>query len=151
MSHGGLLGTSRPCHYAILLDESKMPPDVIQRLTYNLAYIYARSTRSCVFSCCALVLADIQLFSYRVSIVSPAYYAHHVATRARAHLGGDDDDATTVISSASSGRDAEMRDQKLAQARERIRQIHANLEDSMYFMVSTRALSSRAPADTQIL
>jgi hypothetical protein len=47
-----------------------------------------------------------------------------------------DDDATTVMSSASSGREAEMRDQRLQQARDRLKQIHANLEDSMFFMVS---------------
>lgn len=58
MSHGGLLGTSRPTHYTVLLDENKLPADAIQSLTYHLAYIYPRSTRS-------------------VSIASPAYYAHH--------------------------------------------------------------------------
>jgi len=115
MSHGGLLGTSRPCHYAVLRDESRLSADAIQQLTYHLAYIYPRSTRS-------------------VSIVSPAYYAHHVATRARAHLGNDDDDSSTVISSASSNREAEMRDEKLRSARSRLRQIHANLENTMYFM-----------------
>lgn len=116
MSHGGLLGTSRPCHYAVLLDENKMAPEVLQRLTYNLAYIYPRSTRS-------------------VSIVSPAYYAHHVATRARAHLGGDmEDDSTTMLSSASSGREEARRDEALSQARDKLRQIHSNLENTMYFM-----------------
>lgn len=118
MSHGGLLGTSRPCHYQVLIDENKMSPDVIQQLTYNLAYIYPRSTRS-------------------VSIVSPAYFAHHVATRARAHIGGDmDDDQSVIFSELSSGREAAIRDQKLQGARDRLRNIHTNLENSMYFMVS---------------
>lgn len=118
MSHGGLLGTSRPCHYQVLIDENKMSPDIVQQLTYNLAYIYPRSTRS-------------------VSIVSPAYFAHHVATRARAHIGGDiDDDQSVIFSELSSGREAAIRDQKLDSARERLRSIHPNLENSMYFMVS---------------
>ena len=140
MSHGGLLGTSRPCHYSVLVDESKLSADALQQLTYNLAYIYPRSTRS-------------------VSIVSPAYFAHHgmlfpaypipylnadrviyfffsVATRGRAHLGHDDeDDSTTMISSASSGREEVIRDTKLQQAREKLKQIHKNLESTMYFMV----------------
>jgi eukaryotic translation initiation factor 2C len=118
MSHGGLLGTSRPCHYQVLIDENKMSPDVLQQLTYNLAYIYPRSTRS-------------------VSIVSPAYFAHHVATRARAHIGGDiDDDQSMIFSELSSGREAAIRDQKLQGARDKLRNIHVNLENSMYFMVS---------------
>lgn len=118
MSHGGLLGTSRPCHYQVLVDENKMGPDAIQQLTYNLAYIYPRSTRS-------------------VSIVSPAYYAHHVATRARAYIGGDiDDDQSVIFSELSSGREAAIRDQKLQSARERLSNVHANLENSMYFMVT---------------
>lgn len=118
MSHGGLLGTSRPCHYQVLMDENKMSPDVIQQLTYNLAYIYPRSTRS-------------------VSIVSPAYFAHHVAARARAHIGDDnDDDQSVIFSELSSGREAAIKDQKLESARGRLKKIHANLENSMYFMVS---------------
>lgn len=116
MSHGGLLGTSRPCHYTVLRDESQLSADAIQQLTFNLAHIYPRSSRS-------------------VSIVAPAYYAHHVADRARKHLGPDmDDDNSTVISSASSGREAEMRDQKLRNARERMKQVHENLNSTMYFM-----------------
>jgi eukaryotic translation initiation factor 2C len=95
-----------------------MSPDDIQQLTYNLAYIYPRSTRS-------------------VSIVSPAYFAHHVATRARAHIGGDiDDDMSVIASELSSGREAAIRDQKLQSARERLRNVHTNLESTMYFMVS---------------
>jgi eukaryotic translation initiation factor 2C len=125
MSHGGLLGTSRPCHYSVLVDENKMGPDVIQQLTNNLAYIYPRSTRS-------------------VSIVSPAYFAHHVATRARAHIGADiDDDQSVIFSELSSGKETALRDQKLQAARERLRNIHVNLENTMYFMVSCDTSSGR--------
>lgn len=120
-----LLARSRPCHYAVIVDENKMPPDEIQQLTYNLAYIYARSTRS-------------------VSIASPAYYAHHVATRARAHIGSEfDDDGATIASSASSGREEAQRDARLATAREKLRQVHINLEDTMFFMVSSFPLFFR--------
>lgn len=46
MSHAGLIGTSKPCHYTILLDENRLGPDGVQEMTNVLAYIYPRSTRS---------------------------------------------------------------------------------------------------------
>lgn len=46
MSHAGLLGTSRPTHYTVLLDEAKLGPDQLQATTYYLAYLYPRATRS---------------------------------------------------------------------------------------------------------
>jgi eukaryotic translation initiation factor 2C len=65
-SHGGLLGTSRPAHYNVLLDENKFTyvvaflsdsevvvdaddmhrPDGLQSLSYALCHVYARATRS---------------------------------------------------------------------------------------------------------
>ncbi|KAF9957777.1 hypothetical protein BGZ65_001879 [Modicella reniformis] len=65
-SHSGLLGTSRPAHYLVLLDENKLSPDDLQDFTYKLCHLQARCTRS-------------------VSVVPPAYYAHIVAARARFH------------------------------------------------------------------
>ncbi|KAF9946187.1 hypothetical protein BGZ70_003364 [Mortierella alpina] len=69
-SHAGLLGTSRPAHYHVLLDENRLTSDVLQELTYKLCFLYARCTRS-------------------VSLVPPAYYAHLVAARARFHFKGE--------------------------------------------------------------
>ena len=65
-SHGGLLGTSRPCHYSVLLDENKFAPDALQQLSFSLCHVYARSTRA-------------------VSLPSPVYYADIVCYRARTH------------------------------------------------------------------
>lgn len=45
-SHAGLLGTSRPAHYNVLLDENKFAPDSLQQLAFALCHVYARSTRS---------------------------------------------------------------------------------------------------------
>jgi eukaryotic translation initiation factor 2C len=80
-SHGGLQGTSRPCHYHVLYDENKFGANQMQDLTYKLCYTYARCTKS-------------------VSLVPPAYYAHLSADRARYHAPGDmyHDDASSVRS-----------------------------------------------------
>ncbi|KAF9279099.1 hypothetical protein BGZ68_008138 [Mortierella alpina] len=74
-SHAGLLGTSRPAHYHVLLDENRLTSDVLQELTYKLCFLYARCTRS-------------------VSLVPPAYYAHLVAARARFHFKGEGTEAS---------------------------------------------------------
>lgn len=65
-SHAGLQGTSRPTHYHVVYDDHKFSADDLQTLSYNLCYTFARCTRS-------------------VSVVTPAYYAHLVAFRARFH------------------------------------------------------------------
>ena len=65
LSHGGILGTSRPAHYNVLLDENKFryvtldvsfqkahdadavrSADGLQSLSYALCHVYARATRS---------------------------------------------------------------------------------------------------------
>ncbi|KAG0005891.1 Eukaryotic translation initiation factor 2C [Entomortierella chlamydospora] len=81
-SHAGLIGTSRPAHYYVLLDDNKFAPDELQELTYKLCHLYARCTRS-------------------VSIVPAAYYAHLVAARARFHARGDH--FSDTVSSNSAG------------------------------------------------
>jgi eukaryotic translation initiation factor 2C len=54
----------------VLYDENKFNADLLQVLTNNLCYTYARCTRS-------------------VSIVPPAYYAHLAAFRARYYIEGE--------------------------------------------------------------
>jgi eukaryotic translation initiation factor 2C len=66
LSHGGILGTSRPAHYNVLLDENKFTADGLQSLSYALCHVYARATRS-------------------VSIPAPVYYADIVCSRAKHH------------------------------------------------------------------
>ncbi|KAI0278886.1 argonaute-like protein [Russula aff. rugulosa BPL654] len=66
LSHGGILGTSRPAHYNVLLDENKFTADGLQSISYALCHVYARATRS-------------------VSIPAPVYYADIVCSRAKHH------------------------------------------------------------------
>ncbi|KAF8266852.1 argonaute-like protein [Lactarius quietus] len=66
-SHGGILGTSRPAHYNVLLDENRFTADGLQSLSYALCHVYARATRS-------------------VSIPAPVYYADIVCSRSKHHF-----------------------------------------------------------------
>ncbi|KAI0223909.1 hypothetical protein L0F63_001755, partial [Massospora cicadina] len=76
-SHSGLQGTSRPIHYYVLVDEIRFTADRLQKLCYNLCYLFNRATRA-------------------VSIVPPIYYAHLAANRASCHF------KTTELSGSSS-------------------------------------------------
>lgn len=77
-SHAGLIGTSRPTKYQVLLDDSNLGSDRLQKLTYHLCYTWARSQRS-------------------VSVPPPAYYAHCVADRARCHVDGEGAEAGILL------------------------------------------------------
>ena len=66
LSHKGIQGTSRPCHYQVLWDDSQFSADELEVLSYYLCHLYSRCTRA-------------------VSYPTPTYYAHLVADRARKH------------------------------------------------------------------
>merc|ERR1712126_484324 len=66
LSHEGIQGTSRPCHYQVLWDDSQFSADELEVLSYYLCHLYSRCTRA-------------------VSYPTPTYYAHLVADRARQH------------------------------------------------------------------
>ncbi|KAK9284381.1 hypothetical protein L1049_023552 [Liquidambar formosana] len=59
-AHAGMIGTSRPAHYHVLLDEIGFSPDDMQNLIHSLSYVYQRSTTA-------------------ISIVAPICYAHLAA------------------------------------------------------------------------
>ncbi|MCD7472923.1 Protein argonaute-4 [Datura stramonium] len=61
-AHAGMIGTTRPTHYHVLLDEVGFSPDELQDLVHNLSYVYQRSTTA-------------------ISIVAPISYAHLAATQ----------------------------------------------------------------------
>jgi len=111
LSHGGLIGTSRPAHYSVVYDDNNFTPDSLQKLTFSLCHVYARATRS-------------------VSIPPPVYYADIVCGRAKHHLppGAEYDlsDSMTV----ASGTDAAA---VLERIRAAYRPTHPSLEKNMYF------------------
>ncbi|KAH9045384.1 argonaute-like protein [Lactarius pseudohatsudake] len=84
-SHSGLLGTSRPTHYNVLIDENRFTADGLQSITYALCHVYARAARS-------------------VSIPAPVYYAKIVCARSKHHFDpqlaldlADDADPVTTL------------------------------------------------------
>lgn len=63
-SHAAIQGTSRPCHYHVIWDDSDFSADDIQLLSYQLCHMFWRCNRS-------------------VSYPAPTYYAHRDAAHAR--------------------------------------------------------------------
>ncbi|MED6176340.1 Protein argonaute 4A, partial [Stylosanthes scabra] len=61
-AHAGMIGTTRPTHYHVLLDEIGFSPDDLQELVHSLSYVYQRSTTA-------------------ISVVAPICYAHLAATQ----------------------------------------------------------------------
>ncbi|KAG0084473.1 hypothetical protein BGZ93_005222 [Podila epicladia] len=53
-SHAGVLGTSRPTHYQVLLDDNNFTSDDLQSMTYSLCHLYACATPSVLRAhCCS--------------------------------------------------------------------------------------------------
>nr|TKW14746.1 hypothetical protein SEVIR_5G186400v2 [Setaria viridis] len=61
-AHAGPIGTSRPTHYHVLLDEIGFSADNLQKLVLSLSYVYQRSTTA-------------------ISVVAPICYAHLAAAQ----------------------------------------------------------------------
>lgn len=108
-SHAGIQGTSRPTHYHVLWDDSDFKADELQSLSFMLCHLYVRCTRS-------------------VSIPAPAYYAHHVAFRARYHLQKEEGST-----SSDSGKD-DLADKLERNNLKEIVKPHPKLSSRMYFV-----------------
>ncbi|KAG8947289.1 hypothetical protein FRC04_010865 [Tulasnella sp. 424] len=107
-SHAGLLGTSRPAHYNVLVDENNLQPDALQQLTYTLCHIYARSTRS-------------------VSIPAPTYYADIVCSRSANHYDPKGPFHPDSYEANSSGT------KRLEDAKQYFKNVHPTTRRRMYF------------------
>ncbi|KAH8113254.1 argonaute-like protein [Phellopilus nigrolimitatus] len=112
-SHGGLLGTSRPAHYNVLLDENEFTPDGLQQLSFALCHVYARSTRS-------------------VSIPAPVYYADIVCSRAKNHFNPEATDGFNFSDSATQP-DDQQANATLEMYKKNFKNLHNTTALSMYF------------------
>uniref|UniRef100_A0A6N2K050 Piwi domain-containing protein n=1 Tax=Salix viminalis TaxID=40686 RepID=A0A6N2K050_SALVM len=70
-AHAGMIGTTRPTHYHVLLDEIGFSADDLQELIHSLSYVYQRSTTA-------------------ISVVAPVRYAHLAASQISQFLKCDD-------------------------------------------------------------
>ncbi|KAI1763510.1 Piwi-domain-containing protein [Hypoxylon sp. FL1150] len=68
-SHVAIQGTARPVHYQVIRDDTKMPPNELQKMIYQQCYQYCRSTTP-------------------VSLHPAVYYSHLASNRARSHESG---------------------------------------------------------------
>ncbi|XP_073118508.1 protein argonaute 16 isoform X2 [Henckelia pumila] len=75
-AQAGMIGTSRPAHYHVLLNEIGFSPDDLQNLVHSLSYVYQRSTTA-------------------VSIVAPICYAHLAAQQIGQFLKFEDSSETS--------------------------------------------------------
>ncbi|XP_057526284.1 protein argonaute 4B-like [Amaranthus tricolor] len=75
-AHAGMIGTTRPTHYHVLLDEVGFSPDDLQELVNSLSYVYQRSTTA-------------------ISVVAPVCYAHLAATQMGQFMKSEDTSETS--------------------------------------------------------
>lgn len=105
-AHAGMIGTSRPAHYHVLLDEIGFSPDELLNLVHSLSYVYQRSTTA-------------------VSIVAPICYAHLAAAQIGQFMKFED------FSETSSGQRS-MTSVGSTPVPE-LPRLHENVEGSMFF------------------
>ncbi|KAM6567334.1 hypothetical protein CsatA_026462 [Cannabis sativa] len=105
-SHAGMIGTSRPAHYHVLVDEIDFSPDDLQNLIHSLSYVYQRSTTA-------------------ISIVAPICYAHLAAYQMGQFIKLDDfSDTSSGQRSVSSSGSIPVPD---------LPKLHDNVKTSMFF------------------
>ncbi|KAM0868477.1 hypothetical protein ACQ4PT_041296 [Festuca glaucescens] len=108
-SHNGLIGTSRPTHYYSLMDEHGFSSDALQKMVYNLCFLFARCTKP-------------------VSLATPVYYADLAAYRGRQYyeaMIASQPQARSSSSSASSVGGSEFGN---------FPTLHVDLQDNMFFI-----------------
>ncbi|KAG9011981.1 hypothetical protein FRB90_006887 [Tulasnella sp. 427] len=110
--HAGLLGTSRPVHCNVLVDDNMFTPDDLQQLTFNLCHVYARSTRS-------------------VSLPAPVYYAHLVCSRANHRY--DPKGNFSLDAPAPRSLQKEEAERRLQEFIKAFQPLHRNTQSVMYF------------------
>ncbi|KAL9083257.1 MAG: hypothetical protein Q9165_008610 [Trypethelium subeluteriae] len=119
--HAAIQGTARPAHYYVIYDEifrdkklnplNERPADMLERLTHEISYLYARATKA-------------------VSLSPPAYYADLACERARDYLAEYYDASATATPAAT---DSSASNAVRAMQAAKIR-IHPNLKNSMFYL-----------------
>ncbi|KAF6159168.1 hypothetical protein GIB67_032785 [Kingdonia uniflora] len=105
-AQAGMIGTSRPTHYHVLLDEIGFSADNLQNLVHSLCYVYQRSTAA-------------------ISIVAPISYAHLAAAQMGKFITYDDlSDSSSSGNSSSPGTAVPIRE---------LPRLHDNVKESMFF------------------
>ncbi|KAI9734342.1 MAG: hypothetical protein M1834_002448 [Cirrosporium novae-zelandiae] len=119
-AHSAQLGTARPAHYFVVLDEifrkqPVQPPhqsaaDALEDLTHNMCYLFGRATKA-------------------VSVCPPAYYADLVCERARCYLSRFFDKTPELTPASSVTGDAHE-----PQADPSDVVIHPSIKDTMFYL-----------------
>jgi len=107
LSHRGGVGTSRPAHYIVLIDENKLTTDDVQSISYALCHVYAPAT-------CSL------------SIPAPLHYANRVCSRAKNHYDPQQGLGLDLF-------DIEGQADALERHRRAFRPTHKHMKKLMYF------------------
>ncbi|PPQ95875.1 hypothetical protein CVT26_015567 [Gymnopilus dilepis] len=137
LTHGGLLGTSRPAHYSVIYDENKFSADTMQSLSFALCHVYARATRSVSIPApvyCAYLMSGLATSSHPRL---PEIDADIVCSRAKNHYApGSDLDLSETATQVSNA------DNQLQAFRAGYKPLHANMANMMYFMTGTTTTNS---------
>ncbi|GMY09800.1 protein argonaute 16 [Fagus crenata] len=104
-AHAGMIGTSRPAHYHVLVDEIGFSPDELQNLIHSLSYVYQRSTTA-------------------ISIVAPICYAHLAAAQMGQFIKFEDFPEASSASSVTSVGGVPIPE---------LPRLHENVQSSMFF------------------
>ncbi|KAG8872433.1 hypothetical protein FRB97_007639 [Tulasnella sp. 331] len=112
LSHAGLLGTSRPAHYSVLVNDIAMSLDDLQAVSFALCHLFTRSTRT-------------------VSIPAPIYHADLIAARLRYHILNDE---LFNPDHTHNGNPTLTSEQLLLPWQQAWKPIHATLQERMYWM-----------------
>ncbi|CAN6574208.1 unnamed protein product [Malus baccata var. baccata] len=105
-AQAGMIGTSRPAHYHVLVDEIGFSPDDLQNLIHSLCYVYQRSTTA-------------------ISIVAPICYAHLAAAQVGQFMKFED------LSETSSGKGSVTSSESVPVPE--LPKLHENVQGSMFF------------------
>ncbi|KAL2244549.1 UNVERIFIED_CONTAM: Protein argonaute 2 [Sesamum indicum] len=114
-SHYGSLGTSKPTHYYVLLDENSFTSDELQKLIYNMCFTFARCTKP-------------------VSLVPPVYYADLVAYRGRMFQEVEKEKAEKSSKSPPPCAATSTSASSTASIDWRFPSLHPDLENNMFFV-----------------